>query len=84
MSNEKETPEAIEAAKRYEESVERINRARDEALAVPIIQTPRERAIAEFEAEAADLEKEPNPLDINANVARPRTAPRKQKSETVQ
>ena len=84
MSNDKETPEDAEAAKRFEESMELINRARNEAAAVSIIQTPRERAIAEFEAQAADLEKEPNPLDINANVARLRTAARKPKIETVQ
>ena len=82
MSSKKETPEAIEAAKRLEESLELINRARNESAAVSI-ETPRERAIAEFKAEAA-LEQEPNPLEINANLARLRMAARKPKIEPVQ
>ncbi len=83
MSSEEETPEAVETAKRFEEDMELINRARNEVLAVSIAQTPRETVIAEFEAECAP-ERELNPLDVNSNVARLRIAARTQKTGTVQ
>lgn len=82
MSSEKETPEAVESAKRFEEDMELMNRARNEAAAVSI-ETPRERAIAEFMA-STEPEKELNPLDINSNAVRRRMAAQNQKAETVQ
>lgn len=82
MSNEKETPEAVEAARRFEEDMELINRARNE-VAAESIETPREREIADFMA-SIDPQKDLSPLTINSRAARSSSAARKQKAGMVQ
>lgn len=63
MSNEKETPEAVEAAERFEDGMELINRARREMNATAIVSSPA-RGIA------LGMNKDSGVLAIDANATR--------------